>query len=466
MSGAPTTGQPTAPRPSPPPEERATEVADRGIGRRLGWWPAIAGIGAWLLLVVVARSWALAIVRDQGFEALRLGAAPLVGRGDFLLAPMSLLGLAAGVAAVALAPRLVRLPWRGLLVAVLLAAAVWPVAVNLSRGPEALTAPLTRAGDEYLPDVGEVDAAGGPRAFLQGFPERIDDYNVHVRSHPPGFLLLLWALDGLGLGGAGWAAALCILGGALAAPAVLVATRDVAGERWARAAAPFVAVSPAALWVATTADALYAGVGAVGVTALILASRRPGRAADPLAVAGGLLLGVCALFSYGLGLLWLVPLPVLVHRRRPRVLLVAVAAAAAVVGGFALAGFDYLAAFDATRREVAESVQRTRPYVFSLVSNAAALALAVGPAVVVGLVALRDRRLWRVVGGASAAVVLAAVVGLSKGEVERIWLPVTVWLLAAGAAAADRWGPLSLRWWLGAQVGVALVLQAVFRTGW
>jgi hypothetical protein len=247
---------------------------------------------------------------------------------------------------------------------------------------------------------------------------------------------------------------------------VLVATRDVAGEQWARAAAPFVAVSPAALWVATTADALYAGVGAVGVAALILASGRPGRSAGPLAVAGGLLLGVCALFSYGLVLLWLVPLPVLVHRRRPGVLVVAGAAAAVVMGGFALAGFDYFAAFEATRREVAESVQRTRPYVFALVSNAAALALAAGPAVVVGLVALRDRRLWRVVGGALAAVALAALVGLSKGEVERIWLPFTVWLLAAGAVAVQRWGPASLRWWLGAQVAVALAVQAIFRTGW
>ena len=99
-------------------------------------------------------------------------------------------------------------------------------------------------------------------------------------------------------------------------------------------------------------------------------------------------------------------------------------------------------------------------------SNAAALAIACGPAVVVGLVALRDHRLWRVVGGALAAVALAALIGLSKGEVERIWLPFTVWLLAAGAVAVQRWGPSSLRWWLGAQVAVALAVQTIFRTGW
>lgn len=427
---------------------------------------AVAGVGAWLALVLVARSWALAIVRDRGVEALRLGAAPLVGRGDVHVSVGSLLGLAAGALAVVAAPHVGRLRWRALLLVVLAAAVVWPVALNLARGPEALTAPLTRANDEYLPNVGEVDAAGGPRGFLPSYPDRVDDYNVHVRSHPPGFLLLLYGLDRLGLGGAGWAAGLVILVGAAAAPAVLLATREVAGDGWARGAAPFVAVSPAALWVATSADALYAGVGAIGVAALLVASGREGRRADALAVGGGLLLGVTAIFSYGLLLLWLVPLPVLVVRRRVRVLALALAAATAVVGALWLAGFDYLEGFAITRQQVAESVQRTRPYRFALVSNSAALAIACGPAAVVGLVGLRDRRLWQVVGGAVAAVALAALVGLSKGEVERIWLPFTVWLLVAGAAAVRRWGPGSLRWWLGAQVVVAVGVEAIFRTGW
>ncbi len=452
----------TTTAPVPP----APSGADEPTSRRapVGW--AVAGVASWLALVLVARAWALAIVRERGVEALRLGAAPLVGRGDVHVAPGTLLAVAAGVAAVVLAPRLRRLGWRPLLLVVLAVAVVWPVALNLSRGPEALTSPLTRANDEYLPNVEAIDAAGGPRDFLTSYPDRVDDYNVHVRSHPPGFLLLLYGLDRLGLGGAGWAAALCILLGAAAAPAVLVATREVAGEGWARDAAPFLAVSPAALWVATSADALYAGVGALGVAAVVLASGREGRRADLLALAGGLLLGLTAVFSYGLLLLWLVPLPVLVVRRRVRLPALALAAAGAVVGALWLVGFDYVQGFEITRQQVADSVQRTRPYWFSLVSNAAALAIACGPAAVIGLVGLRDRRLWQVVGGALAAVALAALVGLAKGEVERIWLPFTVWLLVAGAAAVRRWGPGSLRWWLGAQVVVAIGVEAIFRTGW
>ncbi len=448
----------------------SVEGRDPGQGPARRTSPGLAtpvvGVAAWLALVLVARGWALAIVREHGVEALRLGAAPLVGRGDAHVSLGSLLSVAAGAGAVVAAPHLGRLRWRALLIVVLAAAVIWPVALNLARGPEALTAPLMRTSDEYLPNVDRVDAAGGPRGFLTTYPERVDDYNVHVRSHPPGFLLLLYGLDRLGLGGAGWAAGLVVLAGAAAAPAVLVATREVAGEGWARRAAPFVAVSPAALWVATSADAFFAGVGAVGVTAVVLASGREGRRSDALAVVGGLLLGLTAVFSYGLLLLWLVPLPVLVLRRRVRVLGLSVAAAAGVVGALWLAGFDYLHGLEITRRQVAESVQRTRPYGFSLVSNAAALAIACGPAAVVGLVGLRDRRLWLVVGGALGAVALAALIGLSKGEVERIWLPFTVWLLVAGAAAVRRWGPGSLRWWLGAQVVVAIGVEAIFRTGW
>ena len=66
-----------------------------------------------------------------------------------------------------------------------------------------------------------------------------------------------------------------MLGGVLVVPAVLVAVRAVAGEQTARAAAPFVAVSPAAIWLVSSADAFFAGVGAWGVTCVVLACLEP-----------------------------------------------------------------------------------------------------------------------------------------------------------------------------------------------
>ncbi len=51
---------------------------------------------------------------------------------------------------------------------------------------------------------------------------------------------------------------------------------------------------------------------------------------------------------------------------------------------------------------------------------------------------------------------------LSKAETERIWLPFTVWLTAAGALLPAR----SHRWWLGVNVIGALLLNHLILTNW
>ncbi len=64
------------------------------------------------------------------------------------------------------------------------------------------------------------------------------------------------------------------------------------GSERARAAAPFLVLAPAAIWIETSADAFYAGVCCWGAALVILATGREGRRADALALAGGLLLGL------------------------------------------------------------------------------------------------------------------------------------------------------------------------------
>jgi len=82
----------------------------------------------------------------------------------------------------------------------------------------------------------------------------------------------------------------------------------------------------------------------------------------------------------------------------------------------------------------------------------------------VGLVRLRDRASWLLVGGALAAVTAATLSGYSKGEVERIWLPFAVWLLVAcGALAGTR---TSTRTWLAVQAAYTIVLTTALRTPW
>ncbi|MBA3302914.1 MAG: hypothetical protein H0U26_03455 [Acidimicrobiia bacterium] len=438
--------------------ERAPEATPRSASnRRTGFTIAL-----WATLLVVSRLWGDSIIRSG--RVIRLNAPPLVGWDDVRFNGFVVLPVLVGLAAVAVLPPLCRrLPWRTLLVVATAFAALWGVALALNDGLDGITRPVTLKNDEYLLDV---DLVESPGEFLDHYTEDIDRYVNHVRSHPPGTLLGLWALDRVGLGGTGWAAALFIAGGVTAVPAVLVATRLLAGEGTARSALPFVAVAPAAIWVVTTADALFAAVGAWAATAVIVALHRRGRRSDVFALVGGLGFGVLLMLSYALFLVGAVPALVALHRRRLRPLVLAGLGASIVLGVFALAGFSWLDGFLTARGEYRESVARTRPHSYFAVSNLAAFAIAIGPALVVALTRVRDRMLWLVVGGALGAVVVANASGLSKGEVERIWLPFTVWVLAAGATLAGGGEARSTRRWLALQVAFAIAVQVLIRSRW
>ncbi len=422
----------------------------------------VVALGAWAALVVVAHVWGRELI-DSG-QRLQLGpgrgAPPLVGAFDLRLGLRSVPGLVVAAAAVGWGPAVAaRLGWLRLLVVAALGAAAFAVALAVID-PAGLTGPLLGRG-EYLRDVGRV---GSPLDFLAHFAERLSTYHTHTQGHPPGMVLLLVALDRAGLGGAGWAAALVIAGGAAAVPATLVAVRALSGEGGARVAAPFLVLAPAAIWVASSADAFYLGVTAAGIALLAAAgsSARRGRG-DALAVGAGLVLGGACFVSYGAVLAAPIAAGVALAQRRWRPLLVAATASLAVAAVVAAAGFWWLDGLAATRQAYFAGVASRRPYGYFLVADVAAFALAVGPAAAVGLIRIRppsaSRATW-LVFGALLAVVLADVSGLSKGEVERIWLPFVPWVLAATATLGPRRG------WLGLQAGAALALAAVVRTPW
>lgn len=417
-------------------------------------------LAAWAIVIVIAH---VLLNRLEAAGAnLRIHAAPLHGRFELRVNGGFLAALVVGALAVFGWPPLARrLGWRALLLASAGAAVVWAVSLALVDGVQGLTSPL-EAHTEYLADVANV---GSPGAFLSTFVDRIGDYTVHVQGHPPGMILLLSALDHIGFGGSGWAAALCIASGAAAVPAVLVAVREVAGEEMARQSTPFLVVTPAAIWIATSADAFFMGVSAWAVALVVLATGRDGRRSDAYALAGGVLFGAAAFLSYGLVLLAVVPAVVAWRRRRLRPLALAAFGAAPMFVGFLAAGFSWVAGLLATRDRYFAGVGGRRPYLDFLVANAACLAIAVGPAVAVALARVRDRRLWLLVGGAVAVVGAAMISGMSKGEVERIWLPFGVWLLPAGAVlAAGR--QRAATGWLALQAGAAIVVATAVKTSW
>ena len=435
-------------------EERRASV------QRVHGLRTVSALAAWAGVIVLAHLLLERLTR-AGVN-VKLKAPPLFGVFEDRSGWRVVLSVAVALAVVWLGPRLARnLGWRALLVCVGISGAVWAVSLALIDGPAGLNTALSSHHDYF----GDVARVGDPGQFLASFVDELATYSVHVRAHPPGLVMILTGLDRIALGGTGVGAALFIAVGASAAVAVLLGVREIAGDRVARRAAPFVVLAPAAIWIATSADAFFAGVGAWGVTLVILATGRRDRRGDLLAAGGGALLAVTAFLSYGLVLLVLVPGVVAWRRRTVRPVFLALLGAAPVFELFAAAGFSWMEGVFATRDLYFAGVASDRPYAEFVVVNTAAFAIALGPAIAVALTRLRDRRLAAVVGGALLAVAVAMVSGMSKGEVERIWLPFAVWILPVGAVLTTG-DDEHARPWLALQALTAVVVATFVKSPW
>ncbi len=465
---------------STPADDRHQPHATRahlGRLRRLsGWFAATAVVAAvtWVLVISVTRGRALQRAHPEVF----LGAAPLVGRDEHDGWHWRFgIGLVVAGAIAAIVMLAVWTGWtqRARLRNVVLGASVSAIGFALSLA-------LTDGADgvlngarhrtEYLSNLPNIHNAA---TFVRTFIDRIDQYSVHVRGHPPGFVLVLKLLEVIGLDGAVPAAALSVLAVGVLVAAVLTTVRTIAGDEWVRRCAPFMVVVPYALWQVTSADACYTAVGALAVACLALACKRHGVAALRFGVLGGLLLGALIYFTY-LGLLFaVVPLPFLaVHllrRRRPRrdawlVLIGATVGVAAVVIGFLVAGFWWVDGARRTRTEYWEGTAQFRDWAYFKYANIAVAAIAIGPAAIAGMVRLRDRRMWLLVGGGLAAMTASHFSQYTRGEVERIWLLFFPWLVIAAGALAARASRRSATAWLGLQAACAIALQAALVSKW
>ncbi|MGW0068140.1 hypothetical protein ACWDUI_11810 [Streptosporangium sandarakinum] len=425
--------------------------------------------------------------------------------------------LAFAALAVAALPALVtRLRFGAALLVAYGAALAW--AVLLASSGEGLAWPFTHR-QEYLavlPAVG-----GDPLGWLASFTERLPAYPTHVRGHPPLPVLVLWVLARVGLPGPLPAALLAVATGCSATVAVALTVRRVAGEEAARRALPYLALTPAAVWIATTMDAFFAGVGAWGVALLVRGGTGGGLPGVLYGAAAGVLLGALPYLSYGLVPYLLVPVVAAVAVRVTRAAVVGcLVGAAAVTAAFAAGGFRWPAGVAATHVEWAADPGAARPYLYFLVANLAVLALLTGPATAAGLAVLTDRAAavpavpvgrtvarrviavgrtiaGRVVpvgrtvagpvipvgrvpnrlgaaagpvrwprGGVGALVAAAAVAvlaldvsGVTRGEVERIWVPYAVWISLAATAVPGRR-------WLAAQAAIGLLLQGLVLSPW
>ncbi|MBA3283352.1 MAG: hypothetical protein H0U29_14095 [Acidimicrobiia bacterium] len=407
----------------------------------IGWVASLRSVRTPLLMWAGLVAAAIVVGLPLRVQA-KVGAPPLTGRLAEPFLPMVPLVLAIGLWLARRVPRwCASLSWRRLLLVAALLALGWGVALALVRGPSGLDRGLSTRF-EYPAVVEQVDRVGvGP--FIDTFtdPEVLAGYPIHVQGHPLGAALTFVGLDRVGLGGTIGGSAFLLVVGATTVPAVLITMREVAGERRARQGAPFLILAPALIWTVTSADALYAAVGAWAVALVVLATgdhRSPSQRIF-MGVSGGMLFGLGIHLSYGLPPLVLVPVAVAVARRRWSVLGWAALGGAAMVAAWSAAGFWWFDGLAATRARYVAGVATRRPYAyFALLGNPAAVAVALGPAVAVAFARVRDRRLWVLAGGALAAMAAADLSGLSKGEVERIWLPFVPWVLVLCAGLADR----------------------------
>ncbi|GAA2645201.1 hypothetical protein GCM10010436_68210 [Paractinoplanes durhamensis] len=491
-----------------------------------------AGSMAALFLVAAVTAGVLQVTGHP----VHAGAAPLfahwlphVGPGTPLVAVVAFLTCRYG-------PDLAqRLRWRPLLAASYATAVAWTLSLALVDGWQRGVAGRLTTGPEYLTEVPGVTSIP---AMVRGFSDRIldgqpDSWTTHVSGHPPGALLVFTVLDRLGLSGGAWAGLVCIAVGGLTAVAVPVTVRLLGSDRAGRAAVPFVALFPGAVWIGVSADGLFAGVVATGTALLAYGVVRR---ASPAAFAAGLLLGLGAYLSYGLVLMAVVAVTVVAvalagHRSGPRpsrrpgwhAAAWATAGVAVMAAAWTAAGFDWLTGYHLVTQRYYQGIAAHRPYAYWVWADLAILAVAAGPvaaailrrAIVTAGAGLRSaagppqslaagppqslavwppqssaagppqrfavrrpRRyaawpplrfaglagqgVWLLPLAATAAILLADLSGYSKAEVERIWLPFTVWLMA-GAALLP---PTTQRRWLIAQALVAVAVNHIVLTVW
>jgi hypothetical protein len=421
---------------------------------------AVASAGAGLLLVIASM-----VVPLRFYDDVRVHWPPLHADWYPRFEPMTVVAIAIGVALVVVLPRLARtLPWLALLLSATAALWTWIMALALTDGRDGLARVFERR-QEYVYDAQSVGSIG---TMLQTFVDRIpfdspDNWYVHVAGHPPGALLYFVGIDRLGITDPFWIGVVCVTIASTAVAAVLITLRTLGTEKLARSAMPWIVLAPSAVWMGVNGDAVFTAVAAWGLALLAIAAAH--RRVAP-AVGAGVLLGLCVYLSYGLVLLGILAVAVLIVARTWRPLPWALGGAAAVAALFTIGGFAWWEAYPVLRERYYAGIASERAYSYWVWADVAAwtftAGLAVWAAFPVAVRAVRRNVLAQLAAAALLTIAIACLSGMSKAEVERIFLPFTIWIVALPALLPQRWArPLLL-----SQVVLALLAQQLLLTRW
>jgi methylthioxylose transferase len=403
---------------------------------------------------------------------------PHVGWGT----PLAILSLLLGLR---LQRLIAVLPWRRLLLTGWLLNLAWMCSLTLVDGVQRGWIEVLLDPNEYLHDLHRISS---PWTFLSGFthyiafgPEVGGDlvWTTHVAGHPPLTTLIFWLLARIGLGGGFWAGGLCILVASVASVALPVTLRELGAEAAGRRIVPFIALFPGAVWMAVSADGLFAGVA---VSGLALVCRGAIRGRILTSFIGGLLLGVAVFLSYGLVLFGLIVVVAAFLTIKKGMRSVVVPWLSAIVGFVAVIavhlalGFNWFSGLAALRIRYYQGIASQRPYSYFIYANLAAWLVSCSPLLAIGIVRsiatlsrrcprgswTQDRVTALLAGSGVLAALMADLSGLSKAEAERIWLSFGV--VAYSGLALFR--GQSARWALIASATWALLVNHLLNTGW
>ena len=482
---------------------RLTALMRRQVSITVG---EVLGLVAGCAFVVWAIGRGAAIRRNPD---VKLEAAPLVGHWDWTPTVRILPAVFVGILALVLTSATARrFSGRVVLATVGVLSALWTVSLAWSQGTTVMIDPVVHPTEYWsqlprLPPAGRLLRVWAEPLWMRNQP-------VHIKGHPPGYVLLLKAMGHVGLSSKWAVAALSWVCAGGVAVAVVAAVRllapcssvralatasarpsgpasaldtvaNVAGVEpqpqaaW-RVVAPFAVVAPYAVWMGTSADAVFSLAGAGGVVVVLAALRARQPTGTVIAGAGGgLLLGLALFLSYGMVTFLAVPAMAVLFLRGPTVrrrMLVALSLGAGIVivfTAFALAHFWWFTGLKTTREFYWKGTAQFRPWAYFFVSNIAVVVIATGPAIVAGAGRLVTRRrrsgqIWLLALGAVVAMTAANISQLSKGETERIWLPFFTFLIPLAVVGEPSVG--RQRFWLAIQISLTLVLQMGLTSKW
>jgi hypothetical protein len=422
-------------------------------------------IWLWLTGAGLALTW----VAVRSGAQLGTRSAPFLGSYRFALGPASVLApaVAAAVLLAAYRGRFERGSFGSVLVLGWWASFAWALTLALVDGAAGLTRSL-QSPDNYLADVPRV--GDDPIAYLTAFTTDPGQHSVAARGHPPGPVLVLWALNRLDITDRFTLGVLITALGALVTPLVLSAVRGVCGELPARRYAPVLILAPYAVWVAVSVDVVAAVLGAamVAMGGRASAHNRTGARAGAWALGSGVTLGLASLFSYAAP--WLGLSLVCLYFARRRAFLNVATGLGAILPLVAAqsAGFAWIDGLGLTMEDYAIRVEPHRSAVWWGGISLVVLLLAAGPPLVRSMHRLRNTPGWPFLVGAGVAVAFSVLAGLARGGAEAAWLTFFPWLTVAAVAPRVQAGepPPSPLLLVGVGAVVAIVIESLLATPW